>query len=908
MPTIYIDNKPYTVTGGENLLQACLGLGFDLPYFCWHPALHSVGACRQCAVKLFRDAHDTKGRITMSCMTPVRDGLRLSINDPEARAFREGVIGLLMANHPHDCPVCDEGGECHLQDMTVMTGHTYRAHRFLKRTHRNQYLGPFVNHEMNRCIACYRCVRFYKDVARGTDLDAFAMHDAVYFGRHEDGVLESEFSGNLVEICPTGVFTDKTFRRRYTRKWDLQTAPSICMLCGCGCNTIPAERYGILRRMQNRYNYDVNGYFLCDRGRFGYEFVNSKHRVRTARVRVAGATDATACTRAEALAAAGRMLAGTRRTIGIGSPRASLEANFALRTLVGPDRFCNGQSPRATALTNAAYDAMRNSPLPLASLREAAHADAIIILGEDLLNTAPLLALAIHQAMVPRNGDRVAALGIEPWDDAAVRRAVQDEHPPLFIATPAPTRLDREATAVFRAPPDDLARLALLTAHMLDAAFPAAEGTPDEIRAAGQMAAACAAAEQPLLIWGIGCRSEAIIAASAVLARALAGRGAAGRMAAVLPECNTLGVAMLGGMGLDKCHELLKHGEADTLIIMENDLFCRLDAHRAAALLSAARQVVVIDHLAHRTAEAATLVLPAATFAEATGTVVSSEGRAQRFFKVFAPEGDVQESWRWVRDLMAASGRNEGNAWRTFDHVAAAVAQSGEPFAALTALAPPADFRINGQKIARQSPRCSGRTAVNAARSVFDPPPPDDPDSPFTFSMEGSELLPPPPLIGRYWAAGWNSVQAVTGYQTVPGGQLCGGESGVRLIEPVASEAAALLPLLQVKPFVKRSGAWLAVPLYHLFGSEEMSRPTPGIEELSPLPYMALGPEEAVSLGLSEGATAEVTAGSIRFSVPCKLIEGLPPGIAGLPAGIEGAPLADLPQWVTIGKAAARNG
>ncbi len=108
----------------------------------------------------------------------------------------------------------------------------------------------------------------------------FASHDHVYFGRHEDGVLESEFSGNLVEICPTGVFTDKTFKKHYTRKWDLQTAPSICVHCGLGCNTIAGERYGTLRRILNRYNHEVNGYFLCDRGRFGYEFVNSERRIR----------------------------------------------------------------------------------------------------------------------------------------------------------------------------------------------------------------------------------------------------------------------------------------------------------------------------------------------------------------------------------------------------------------------------------------------------------------------------------------------------------------------------------------------------------------------------------------------------------------------------------------------------
>ena len=141
--------------------------------------------------------------------------MRISIAAEQARQFRSDNIELLMTNHPHDCPVCEEGGECHLQDMTVMTGHTFRRYRGLKRTHNNQNLGPFINHEMNRCIACYRCVRFYNDYAGGHDLQALGIHNNVYFGRFEDGVLESEFSGNLVEVCPTGVFTDKTFSAHY---------------------------------------------------------------------------------------------------------------------------------------------------------------------------------------------------------------------------------------------------------------------------------------------------------------------------------------------------------------------------------------------------------------------------------------------------------------------------------------------------------------------------------------------------------------------------------------------------------------------------------------------------------------------------------------------------------------------
>src|SRR5574339_903335 len=338
MAKIFIDGKPYEVDSDDNMLHFALSLGFDLPYFCWHPAMGSVGACRQCAVKQFKDENDTRGRIVMACMTPAAEGTRISIHDPQAVEFRASVIEWLMLNHPHDCPVCDEGSECHLQDMTVMTGHVYRRDRFGKRTHQNQYLGPFVNHEMNRCIQCYRCVRFYRDYAGGRDFDVFAAHDHVYFGRHEDGVLENEFSGNLVEVCPTGVFTDKSLKQHYTRKWDLQTAPSICVHCGLGCNTIPGERYGALRRIRNRYNEHINGYFLCDRGRYGYEFVNMPQRIRMSHAKSEPPSVSMAAIRPRLE----EILKPEIPLIGIGSPRASLEANFALRTFVGGDHFFPG--------------------------------------------------------------------------------------------------------------------------------------------------------------------------------------------------------------------------------------------------------------------------------------------------------------------------------------------------------------------------------------------------------------------------------------------------------------------------------------------------------------------------------------------------------------------------------------
>jgi NADH-quinone oxidoreductase subunit G len=905
MATIYIEGNPYEVEDGQNLLQACLSLGFDVPYFCWHPALGSVGACRQCAVKQFKDEHDTQGKIVMACMTPANDGTRISIDDPEVRHFRASVIEWLMVNHPHDCPVCDEGGECHLQDMTVLNGNTYREFRFQKRTHRNQYLGPFVNHEMNRCIACYRCVRFYRDHAGGRDFDVFGAHNHVYFGRYEDGVLESEFSGNLVEVCPTGVFTDKTLKQHYTRKWDLQTAPSLCIHCGLGCNTIPGERYGTLRRIRNRYNHQVNGYFLCDRGRYGYEFVNSEQRLRTARGSHYEKSEPK--DRQDAVQQVAGFLAQSERVIGIGSPRASLEANFALWALVGPENFHLGLSATESRLLALALEVLQAGPARPASLHDVARADAVLVLGEDVSNTAPRLALALRQAVREQPMEIPRSLNIQEWEDAAVREAIQDEKGPFYLAVPHGTRLDDLASRSYRAAPDDLARLGFAVAHALDGAAPAVADLPDEVAALAQeIAKSLGAAERPLVVSGTGCGSEALIQAAANVARALCRDERPARLCLTVPECNSLGLALLGGESLEAAFHAVRQGTVDTVVVLENDLYRRAQAEGVHELFEIARHVVVLDHLANQTALQADVTLPAATFAETSGTLVNNEGRAQRFYQVFVPEGPVQASWRWIRDTMIAAGRPEAGAWQTLDDVMAAMVEALPHLRAIVEAAPPAGFRLAGQKIPRQPQRYTARTAMHADVNVSEPEPPEDPDSPLAFSMEGYEGQPPPALISRYWAPHWNSVQSLNKFQEEIAGPLRGGAPGVHLIEPGDGAAGAYFGTIPAA-CEPHAGQWLAVPLYHIFGSEELSVLTPGVSELAPEPYVTLNPDDAARLGLRAGDAVDVSMEERRYRLPLRVLPTLPPGLVGLPAGLPEGPAPLVPGlWLTISRESNR--
>ncbi|PMZ89334.1 MULTISPECIES: NADH-quinone oxidoreductase subunit NuoG [unclassified Pseudomonas] len=890
MATIHVDGKELEVDGADNLLQACLSLGLDIPYFCWHPALGSVGACRQCAVKQYTDENDTRGRIVMSCMTPATDNTWISIEDEESKAFRASVVEWLMTNHPHDCPVCEEGGHCHLQDMTVMTGHNERRYRFTKRTHQNQQLGPFISHEMNRCIACYRCVRFYKDYAGGTDLGVFGAHDNVYFGRVEDGTLESEFSGNLTEVCPTGVFTDKTHSERYNRKWDMQFSPSICHGCSSGCNISPGERYGELRRIENRFNGSVNQYFLCDRGRFGYGYVNREDRPRQPLL-----ANGTKLSLDEALDKAADLLRG-RNIVGIGSPRASLESNYALRELVGAEHFYSGIEAAELERIHLVLQVLKDSPLPVPNMRDIEDHDAVFALGEDLTQTAARMALSLRQSVKGKAEDMADAMRVQPWLDAAVKNIGQHALNPLFIASLAETKLDDIAEECVHAAPDDLARIGFAVAHALDASAPAVEGLDAEaLELAKRIADALLAAKRPLIIAGTSLGSKALIEAAANIAKALKLREKNGSISLIVPEANSLGLAMLGGESVDAALQAVIDGRADAIVVLENDLYTRTDKAKVDAALTAAKVLIVADHQKTATSDRAHLVLPAASFAEGDGTLVSQEGRAQRFFQVFDPKYMdasilVHEGWRWLHALRATL-LNQPIDWTQLDHATAAVASSTSILNRIVDAAPSAAFRIKGMKLAREPLRYSGRTAMRADISVHEPRTPQDKDTAFAFSMEGySGSAEPRQQVPFAWSPGWNSPQAWNKFQDEVGGHIRAGDPGTRLIESTGDSLNwfASVP----RAFNPAPGTWQVVPFFHLFGSEENSSKAAPVQERIPAAYVSLAKSEADRLGVNDGALLSLNVAGQTLRLPLRINEELGAGLVALPAGIAGIPPA----------------
>ncbi len=892
MATIHVDGKEYDVDGADNLLQACLSLGLDIPYFCWHPALGSVGACRQCAVKQFQNAEDTRGRLVMSCMTPATDGTFISIDDGEAKEFRQSVVEWLMTNHPHDCPVCEEGGNCHLQDMTVMTGHSFRRYRFTKRTHRNQDLGPFISHEMNRCIACYRCVRYYKDYADGTDLGVYGAHDNVYFGRPEDGTLESEFSGNLVEVCPTGVFTDKTHSERYNRKWDMQYAPSICQQCSVGCNTSPGERYGELRRIENRYNGTVNQYFLCDRGRFGYGYVNAKDRPRQPVQR--RGSDLIALNAEQAMQGAADVLRQAKKIIGIGSARASVESNFALRELVGAENFSTGIPAAEQARLELMLKVLRDSGVHTPTLREIESYDAVLVLGEDLTQTGARVALSVRQAVKGKARQMAAAQKVADWQIAAIMNIGQHAKHPLFVTNVDQTRLDDIAAWSYRAPVEDQARLGFAIANALDETAPAVSGIDRELSGKIDVVVqALAGAKKPLIISGVHSGSEAMIQAAANVARALKMRGADVGITLLAGAANSVGLGLIGGHPLETALDELESGAADAVIIMENDLYRHAAKAKVDAALSNAANVIVIDHQQTATSDKAGLLLSGASFAESDGTLVNQEGRAQRFFQVYDPtyyDDTVQilESWRWLHSLHSTINSREVD-WSQLDDVIDACVKALPQLAGIREAAPNASFRIRGQKLAREPHRYSGRTAMRANISVHEPRQPQDKDTMFAFSMEGNnQPSAPRSQIPFAWAPGWNSPQAWNKFQDEVGGHLRNGDPGVRLFEA----GDAQLSWFEAVPdaFAGEVGSWRVAPYFHLFGSEEMTQRSAVIQQRMPEPYVMVNPADAMKLGVNAGTAIEFSCAGETLRLPVRLSETLQAGQVGLPVGLPGIP------------------
>lgn len=888
--TINVDGQDYQVNAGDNLLEACLGLQKDVPYFCWHPSLGSVGSCRQCAVQLYQDADDDRGRMVMSCMTEVTDGMRISLDAEYTTKFRELNIEMMMSNHPHDCPVCEEGGECHLQDMTIQSGHTSRKYSGAKKTYENQNLGPCIGHEMNRCIACYRCVRFYDEYAGGDDLVVLGSRENVYFGRHEEGTLESPFSGNLAEVCPTGVFTDKTFSNSYTRKWDLQAAPSICGQCSLGCNVTPAERGGTVKRITNRYHSEVNGYFICDRGRYGYAYNNSSERLERCLVTSENG-EPTQCNYSEALDYVAQIFAelGAENILALGSPRASVEENFALRTLVGESNFFAGLTETQQKMQSRIIEILSNEAVHTPSMKQMESADAVLILGEDLMQSAPRMALAVRQASRNEGLSQASDIGVQQWQDASVRILTQDQRSPIISVNSTGSELDPICAHTLQLGPAEV------TSFAKDV-LAALESGGGEGRAA-EVANILKGARRPLIISGTGSNQPELIDAAAELAISLSrSQGEKAWLSYVLEASNSMGLSMLD----DQSHvgllqqRLSKSTTPSALIVMQRDLRDLLDSVDLKNLAEQCKHLIVIDQFASATTEAADVVIGAASMMETEGTLVNNEGRSQRYFSVLASSNtSTMDNWRLLAQLAAmvsVDGASDGVKQladcKVYDDLVGLLCAFGGTFCDWQKVAPDSDFRIAGMKIPRQSHRFSGRTSLYADQKVSENKQPVDEDSALSYSMEGSPINRPAALNPLVWMPGWNSNEAINKFQEEINGPLLGGDPGLLLFDSPELKSTELLVFSDngSANSDSASGTVTAVAHARLFDGEALSARSTALKQRAARPVARINPETAKEMSLNGAQMVKVELDGQSSLLPLVQDSGVASGIVVLPA------------------------
>ena len=323
--TLLVEGRSVTVPEGTSILEAAKTVGVLIPHYCYHPGLPVAGVCRMCLVEV-----EKAPKLAPACATAAAEGQVVHVHSEKAREARKGVLEFLLINHPLDCPICDQSGECELQDYTYQEGRHDSRYKEPKRFNPVEDFGGDVLYVTNRCILCTRCVRFMDDVAQEPVLNVSERGDRAVIGKFEDADLTHPWAGNVIELCPVGALLSKDFLNK-ARAWDIDRSASVCPNCTQGCNSIVETRDNVVVRMRPRPNEDVNKYFLCDYGRLNYRWANRKDRAEEPMVRNTGVLSLGDWE--TAIDAAASLLKGRKAHV-VASPMSSNEMLFLLSQLV----------------------------------------------------------------------------------------------------------------------------------------------------------------------------------------------------------------------------------------------------------------------------------------------------------------------------------------------------------------------------------------------------------------------------------------------------------------------------------------------------------------------------------------------------------------------------------------------
>ncbi len=601
MPKLTVDGIEVEVPAGATVLQACEAAGVEVPRFCYHERLSIAGNCRMCLVEM-----EKAPKPVASCAMPAADGQVVMTTTPKVKKAREGVMEFLLINHPLDCPICDQGGECDLQDQSIAYGKGFTRYHENKRAVTEKYMGPLVKTIMTRCIHCTRCVRFAEEVAGVEEIGAVGRGENMQITSYLEKAVTSEVSGNIIDLCPVGALTSKPYAFQ-ARSWELKKTDGIDVMDAIGSNIVIGSRGPAVLRITPRINDDVNEEWLSDKGRFANDGLGER-RLDSPWVRRDGKLQKASW--AEAFAAIRHGLDGVSgaQIAGIVGDLAAVEDVVAFKDLLatlGSNRI-EARQDGALIATTERSDYLFNS-----GLSGIENADVVLLIGADPRREAPLLNVRLRKK-ASRRLSKVYGIGAArdltypvEWlgDDAALVGKL-----PKAVA---------EALAKAERPAIILGMAALKQPGM----FAAAQKLATKVKLVRE--AASTGSGQVWNGWNVL-------------------HSAAARVGAL-----DLGLAVDGGVA-----GILGDASLKALFLLGADEICT----------SAAKDVFTVyvgSHGDHGVRHA-DVILPAAAYTEKSGTWVNLEGRVQRSLRAIFPPGDAREDWTIFRALSAVLGNPLG--------------------------------------------------------------------------------------------------------------------------------------------------------------------------------------------------------------------------------------------------------
>jgi NADH-quinone oxidoreductase subunit G len=622
MIEIELDGKKVEITEGSMVMHAAEKAGTYIPHFCYHKKLSIAANCRMCLVDI-----EKMPKPMPACATPVTQGMVVHTKTDKAIKAQQSVMEFLLINHPLDCPICDQGGECQLQDLAVGYGGTGSRYEEEKRVVQVKDVGPLISmQEMSRCIHCTRCVRFGQEVAGVMELGMSHRGEHAEIETFVGQSVDSELSGNMIDLCPVGALTSKPFRYS-ARTWELSRRKSISPHDSTGANLIVQVKGGRVMRVVPLENDAVNECWIADRDRFSYEALNGDERLTTPMIKQGGAWHAVDWQTALEYVAKGlRQISGEFGAKSVGalvSPHSTLEelqlATQLMRGLGSPNIDHRLRNADFSAATSVRYLGM-----PIAALSEL---QSVLVVGSNLRKDHPLFALRVRHAV--RRGAALNAIGSgqEDWAMPIENR----------VAVPPGQWISSMVSVA----------LAVAAAKSVSAPF-AGEITD----AARLIAASLLSGERRAILLGNGAAHHS--QASSLLSVAQWIGDQTGAAVGYLTEAaNTVGAQLVGAKpGQDGLHagQMLSGSLKAVLLLNTEPEFDSAAASKATDALKQAQMVVSMSPF-KANMDFCDVMLPVAPFTETSGTYVNAEGRAQSFHAVVKPLGETRPAWKVLRVL-----------------------------------------------------------------------------------------------------------------------------------------------------------------------------------------------------------------------------------------------------------------